>query len=205
MFKVGITGGIGSGKSTVAKIFGALGIPCYQADLRAKKVIERNASVREAIIKLLGNEAYHADGKYNAPWVSKQVFNNQNLLQQLNAIVHPAVGDDFEKWLAQQKNNQLKYILKEAALLFEAGTYKTLDAVILVKAPLTLRMHRLLARDKHRTEAEIMKIINSQWSDEQKQAMAQFVVENDEQHSLIKQVLQIHQAILQGSGERAIM
>jgi dephospho-CoA kinase len=127
MIKVGITGGIGSGKTTVCKLFETLDVPVYYADDRAKKLMTSNAEVKKAISHLFGNEAYYRNGRLNRPFISAQVFKNKPMLKKLNAIVHPAVKIDGDQWFAEQHT---KFALKEAALLIESGSYKSMDKLI---------------------------------------------------------------------------
>ncbi len=190
-YLVGITGGIGSGKSTVCKIFQALEIPIYDADTQAKILINTDAKVRQAITKLLGEEAYK-NGDYNRKFVAKEVFSDPKKLAKINAIVHPAVANDFSDWSKKQTS---KYVLKEAALLFESGSYADLDSIITVTSPHDLRVKRVLNRDAHRSLEDVEAIINKQLPEEQKVALSDYVLVNDEQNLVIPQVLEIHQLL----------
>ncbi len=185
MLKVGITGGIGTGKSTVARVFSCLEIPVYVADERARVLTEENAEIVQAIKTLFGEEAYLPDGKYNRPHVSAMVFGHPDLLQKLNAIVHPAVGKDFEEWASRQ---QSPYVLKEAAIM---GRNSGLDKIIVVSSPLSLRMERVKMRDG-RSEEQIQNIIRNQKSEEEFLALADYVIDNNEQEFIIPQVLKAH-------------
>jgi len=188
---VGLTGGIGSGKSVVAKIFQALQVPIFNSDLRARKILETDPDVRKAIIKLLGDEAY--DGSIpQRSFIASRVFENDQLRQELNQIVHPAVGKAFENWVASNSNQD--YLIKEAAIVFETGIYKELDATILVTAPKELRISRIRQRDQMK-ESEIRSRMESQWSDERKLKYADFQISNDPDDALIPQVLKIHEKI----------
>lgn len=185
--KVGITGGIGAGKSTVAKIFELLSVPVYDADSRAKALIVENMALRHAMINLLGTLAYTSDGQYDSVAVSKIVFEQPVLLQQLNKLVHPAVASDFQNWAAMQS---APYILKEAALLIESGSYLDLDYLIVVTAPEALRIKRVQLRDS-RTQEQIKAITARQLPEKDKLEKADFVITNDDQNLVIPQVLAI--------------
>jgi len=193
MKAVGITGGIGSGKSLIARIFGCLGIPLYNADNRARWLSDHDPAIRDAVTDLLGKEAYSATGM-NRAWVASQVFDNQGKLEYLNAIIHPVVGADFGKWMKAQ---QAEYVLKEAALIFESGSFRQLDLVINVSAPVEIRLSRTLKRDEHRKREEVEKIIARQMTDEERRKRSDFDILNDNTTLVIPQVLTIHQAILQ--------
>lgn len=190
---VGITGGIGSGKSTVARIFTILGIPVYYADDRAKRLMAEDYELKTAISENFGKEAYDQNGVLNRDYLAKHVFADPEKVKTINALVHPAVKKDFEGWVAQQTT---PYILKEAALLFETGSYKALDKTINVSSPLVTRMTRIMARDPHRSEEQIHQIIDKQLPDEDKNALADFVIKNTDNKLLIPQVLKIHEELL---------
>lgn len=193
--KIGITGGIGAGKSTVCKVFAALGIPVYDADSRAKLLLVEDSLLKEEIRRQFGQQAYHEDGSLNRPWLAGQVFDKPEQLKILNSLVHPRVGQDFEQWYAQQ---QAPYILKEAALLFESGAYKALDAVITVTAPEALRMRRTLMRDTNRSRSQVEDIMQRQLPEEERVSRAQFRLVNDEHSLLLPQVLRLHRQLLRG-------
>ncbi len=184
MKKIGITGGIGAGKSLVCKIFEVMGIPHYPADSRAKWLQVNDASLKNDISSLLGEKAYQPNGALDREFISKIVFSDSEKLQALNALVHPAVAQDFKNWC--KAHTQKPFILKEAALLFETGSYHQLDATILVHAPYALRLERTLARDAHRTREDIEKIMKQQMPETEKLQLATFVIQNDEKSSLIK-------------------
>lgn len=190
---VGITGGIGSGKSTVAKIFSILGIPIYYADDRAKWLMATNEALKSDIIAQFGEESYTKEGELNRAYLANEVFGDPAKTAIMNNLVHPAVRKDFEEWIFMQKS---PYILKEAALLFETGSYKELDFVINVSSPLVIRMTRILLRDPHRSEAQVHAIIDKQLPDEQKNELAHFVIKNTDNKLLIPQVLKIHEKLL---------
>ncbi|AIM37758.1 dephospho-CoA kinase [Sphingobacterium sp. SG20118] len=185
--KVGIAGGIGSGKTIVCQVFKVLGIPIYNADLEAKLIMNKSDQVRMAIIKAFGEESYH-DGLLNKEFISTQVFNDSEKLKQLNSIVHPAVIQAAEDWAEVQTG---PYSLKEAAILFESGSYKKVDYSILVTAPIDLRIARVMQRD-HVTKEQVLARMNSQMSDEEKAKLADFVIINDGITAVIPQVMALH-------------
>jgi dephospho-CoA kinase len=191
--KVGITGGIGSGKSTVAKIFTLLGVPVYYADDRAKWLMVNDPILVSNIKSAFGNEAYMEEGGLNREWLAAFVFSDADRVATINTLVHPAVKADFEVWAKAQNYG---YVLKEAALIFESGSYRELDKIINVSAPLINRIHRVLVRDPHRTEGQIHAIIEKQLPDEEKNAKADYVIKNSDNKLLIPQVLQIHEGLL---------
>lgn len=193
MLHIGITGGIGSGKTTVCKIFEILGIPIYYADMRAKWLMEHDPTLRESIIALLGEEAYAVEGRLNRGWIASRVLADPGLLQKLNGLVHPAVAIDGHTW--QEAQSGVPYTLKEAALLYESGNYRSLDKIIVVTAPLEVRIARVTERDKASRET-VLGWISKQMPEEEKVAQADFVIQNDGKHPLIPQVLEIHQVLV---------
>lgn len=193
MLHIGITGGIGSGKTTACKIFEILGIPVYYADMRAKWLMEHDPALRESIIGLLGEEAYAVEGRLNRGWIASRVLADPGLLQKLNGLVHPAVAIDGHTW--QEAQNGVPYTLKEAALLYESGSYRSLDKIIVVTAPLEVRIARVTERDKASRET-VLGWISRQMPEEEKVAQADFVIQNDGTHPLIPQVLEIHQVLV---------
>jgi len=194
MLKTGITGGIGSGKTTVCKIFEVLGVPVYYADDRAKEIIDTDENIKAEIKKLLGDTVYHPDGKIDRKKVANIVFNFPELLEQYNAIVHPAVIDDANKWMRKHQNAD--YVIKEAALLFEANTYKDLDYIICVTAPTEKRIERIKQRD-HLSDSEIQARMKNQWPEEEKVKLSDFVIYNNGDSPLIPQVMEINEKLLQ--------
>lgn len=190
--KVGITGGIGSGKSLICKIFNVLGIPTYDADKEAQLIMTQSEQVKTALIQEFGAETYLPNGEVNRPFLSAQVFNDAEKLARVNAIVHPVVIQAAEDWSQQQ---QTPYSLKEAALLFESGSYKKLDYTILVTAPQDIRVQRVLQRD-HTTEAQVLARMNKQMPDEEKIKLADFTIINDGKTALLPQILNLHQQLL---------
>ena len=185
---IGITGGIGSGKSIVCKVFATMGVPIYEADSRAKLLMSNDLSLKKSIQNLLGEQSYRPTGEYNRAWVASQVFNNPSLLQQLNAIVHPRVREDAENWI--QQHSKSPFLLYEAALMKAAGEGNYFDKVIVVNAPINLRIRRVQKRD-NRSELEIRAIIARQISDEERLKIADFVIENDEKVPLLEQILEV--------------
>ena len=189
MLKVGITGNIGSGKTTVSKIFEVLGIPVFYADDEAKKVMVNDAILVDAIKENFGAEAYFADGTLNRKHIAGIVFNNQAELLKLNAIVHPATFRAFDNWLPQHVG--APYILKEAALLFESDSYKMCDKTIMITAPLDMRVARVMERDGL-SKAEILSRDIKQFTQEVKLGLADYSIKNDNTELVIPQVLKLH-------------
>ncbi|MDN3204879.1 dephospho-CoA kinase [Algoriphagus sediminis] len=190
--KIGITGGIGSGKSIIAKVFKLLGIQVYSADNRAKWLISNDPDLKKAIIKNFGQEAYFPDGTLNRGFLANTVFSDPEKVKIINSLVHPAVGKDFENWVKDQGG---QYVLKEAALIFETGGEKKLDGVINVSAPLKIRINRVLSRDSHRTLDQVNKIIDQQLPDKQKCDKADWVIRNSPNRLVLPQILEIHQEL----------
>ncbi|WP_425393088.1 dephospho-CoA kinase [Ekhidna sp.] len=190
---IGITGGIGSGKTTVCRVFEVLGAKTYYADDRAKMLMHSDEKLVSQIKELFGEEAY-VDGKLDRKYIAEKVFKDDALLEKLNGLVHPAVGMDVEQW--RNENPDADLLLKEAALLFETGSYKALDKNILVTAPEEVRIERVVSRDKHRNRSDVKAIIDKQMSDEEKRPLADYVVNNDGSESIIKQVMKIYQELV---------
>ncbi len=190
MIRVGITGGIGTGKSTVCKIFASMGIPVLDADSLAKNIAELDLHVKQQIIEVFGNESYDEHEKYNRKFIASIVFNDAEKLKMLNNIIHPAVIEYSNNWAELHRDK--KYVVKEAALMFESGSYKYNDINIVVNAPKELRIQRILSRDNSSIE-DIIRRIESQMSDEERNSMADKIINNDEHNSLIAQVYSLHQ------------
>jgi dephospho-CoA kinase len=190
MLKIGITGNIGSGKTTVSKIFEVLGIPVFYADSEAKKVMVTDETLIESLKKTFGADSYFADGSLNNRYIAGIVFNNEAELKKLNALVHPAVFRAFDSWAEQITN--VPYVLKEAALLFESTSYKMCDKAIMVTAPPELRMQRVMQRDGLSRE-EIVSRDSRQFSEEKKLALADYAIRNDNKEMVIPQVLALHE------------
>lgn len=188
---VGLTGGIGSGKTTVANFFKELQVPIYIADDAGKALMNNNQKVKAKIIQLFGEKAYD-HGQLDRKFIADQVFNSSEKLEKLNKIVHPAVGLDFQEWKRDQNSS---YVLYEAAILFETGGYKNCDFVILVTAPLKERINRLQARDNSSLE-EIEARIKHQWSDEEKRKFSNFEIINKNIASTKEQVRNLHEILI---------
>ena len=193
MMVVGITGGIGSGKTVVCGIFRQLGIPVYEADAEAKKLYDTEPAIPEKIKKDFPEEVFDKKGNPDRQKLSALVFKDEAALKKLNRIVHPYVIRHFEEWIQQHQSSP--YILKEAAILFESGTDKGCDKIITVSAPPELRIQRTMHRDK-RTKQEVEEIIQRQWSDEEKEKRSDYVILNNEQQLVIPKVLEIHNELL---------
>lgn len=188
---VGLTGGIGSGKTTVAKQFLSMGIPVYIADDEAKKLMVTSKVIKRKLIQLFGNEVY-VGNKLNKPFIANIIFKDKSYLQKMNAIVHPKVANHFKKWVLKQ---QAPYVVKEVAILFENDGYKQCDYTITVTAPKALRIERLLKRDAT-TKANIEAIMKNQWTDEEKMKLSNFVIYNVDIESTENQVVEINKKIL---------
>jgi dephospho-CoA kinase len=194
MLKIGVTGGIGVGKTVVCRMFQVLGIPVYDADTRAKWVMQHDSLLRQELQEAFGNDAYTKEGHLDRAYLAALVFNNPERLARLNALVHPHVGTDFDNWAST--NAAAPYVIKEAALMFESESWRQMDEVIVVSAPMDVRLKRLQKRDPHRTEADIQAIISKQLSEEEKLARANHIVYNDDKQLIIPQVLALHQQFL---------
>lgn len=188
---VGLTGGIGSGKSTVAKMFRELGVPVYDSDIEAKKLMSSSKEVIAAIIALLGNEAYE-NGYLNRSYIANKVFKDPELLQKLNGIVHPAVGNHFIQWAKEQKT---PYVIQESALIFENGSQDKYDRTILVTAPVATRIQRVVERDSVDKEAVVDRLEN-QLKDEEKLGMADYLLENLDLDKTKNKVKELHLKLL---------
>lgn len=190
MLKIGITGNIGGGKTTVSKVFEVLGIPVFYADDAAKKVMTVDEILIREIKSTFGDESYFEDGSLNRKHIANIVFNDEGQLAKLNSIVHPAVFSSFDSWVAEIKD--APYVMKEAALLFESSSYKMCDKTIMVTAPLELRIKRVMKRDGFSRE-EILSREARQFTEEKKIALADFVIKNDDTQLVIPQVLGLHE------------
>ncbi len=195
MLKVGITGGIGSGKSYVCEIFKRMGIPVFHADDVSKEIVETDSIVKKKIIDLFGAKIY-LDGKLNRKAVSEAVFKEKKLLEKLNRIIHPAVFNQFEIWT--RKYNNLPYIVKEAAIIFESGGEKFLDFVITISAQEELRIARVVKRDQAERNNVLARIKN-QLNDEQRIKKSDYVIINDEKTLLLPQIINIHKDLIEKS------
>jgi dephospho-CoA kinase len=191
MKRIGLTGGIGSGKSTVAGFFEKLGIPIYNSDEEAKRLMIQDPTLIQGIKELIGTEAYE-EGKLNRSFIAKKIFNDEGLLQAMNDLVHPAVRRDFLNWAEKQES---PYVIQETALIFENGMQDFYDATILVTAPIEIRIARVLYRDKSSKES-IQQRMHNQLPDAEKEMLADHVIVNLELEQTEKQVKRLHQQLL---------
>lgn len=191
--KIGVTGGIGSGKSTVCQIFEHLNVPVYDADIRAKALMQDNPELKKQIRKTFGWDTYDEKDQLNRSYLAKVVFNDAKKLSTLNSLVHPAVFEDYRQWVAQQQD--YPYSIKEAALMFETDSFKELDKIIVVTAPINTRLERVVQRDNVKND-DVLKRMENQMSDRERIAKADFIIKNDGKSSLINQVLQLHNHFL---------
>jgi dephospho-CoA kinase len=190
--RIGITGGIGSGKSIVCKVFELLGVPIFYADNEAKKIYD-DEHVKAILINRYGHEIYLPDGKLNKEKLSKIIFSNQDELKYINSLIHPLVAKAYSEWC--EKHKHFPYTLKEAAILFESGAYKELDKVITVSAPVELRINRVMKRD-NLSRMQIEERINNQWTEEERIKHADFVIYNNDEHLVIPQILDLHKKLM---------
>lgn len=194
---IGLTGGIGSGKTTVASIFNTLGIPVYDSDFRAKHLMNSVKDLKEQIISLFGKEAYLHEDELNRHYIASQVFSDPTQLEKLNAIVHPAVYKDLLAWSSEHNQISAPYLIQESAILFEENLTRRLNAIILLVAPEELRIERTMSRDNV-TREEVIKRINLQWPDDKKIPASDYVIYNDGERPLIEQVKDIDLMIRSG-------
>lgn len=187
MVKVGITGGIGSGKSTACKVFKVLGIPVFEADSVGKHLMNSDAQIQARLVHLFGSAVYLPDHTIDRKYLSGIVFSNPSLLAELNSIVHPAIRQAFEEWILEQHS---PYVLLEAAILFESGFYKAMDRTITVVTDEAQRIKRVMKRDAV-TEEQVRQRIGNQWSDEQRIKLADFVIGNNDNELIIPQIVEI--------------
>lgn len=192
--RMGITGGIGSGKSLISRIFATLGIPVYDADSRAKWIMSYHEGLKSEIITFFGEEAYLPTGQLNRAYLANLTFHNGEKLAVLNSIVHPKVGQDYLTWA--EAHAKAPYLLKEAALLYESNSYQSLDKTITVYAPIEVRIGRVLQRDPQRSKGEIVAIIDKQMNEEERMRRADYVIYNDGSQLVIPQVLALHEQFL---------
>lgn len=194
MLRIGITGGIGSGKSTVAKIFSVLGVPVYDADSSSKRLMNEDESLKKKIIENFGEESY-VGGKLNRKYLAEKVFPDPQKTVLLNSFVHPVTIKDADEWMKRQT---APYVIKEAALIFESGSNKHLDRVIGVRSPECLRIERTMKRS-NLTEKQVKERMALQMDEEEKMRLCDYVIINDEQQMLIPQVLLLHEKFLKGN------
>ena len=188
---VGLTGGIGSGKTTVAKMFASFGIPIYNSDEEAKKLADTLENIRGQLLDLLGDETYK-NSKLDRKFMANKIFNDKQLLQKVNAIIHPEVGKHFQKWAAAQHS---PYVIKEAAILFESGSHVFCDVVIMVTAPEQERIKRVMERDGV-SEKDVKARMDNQWSDAKKIELSDFVIENNILSETKRHVEMVHSQLL---------
>lgn len=188
---IGLTGGIGSGKSYVATLFKNLGVPIYISDIKAKDLMHNNVALKLEIISLFGSKAY-IENNLNRKWIAKQVFSSKEKLEALNAIVHPAVAKDFKEWYTSQK---FDFVIQESALLFETGSYKKCDKIILVTAPKDLRIDRVVKRDNTSVEA-VKSRMQNQFDDSQRIPLSNFIIDNVNRSKTIIKVSEIYKILM---------
>ena len=184
---IGITGGIGSGKSIVSDILRLKGIPVYEADTESKRLISTDSKLKSELCQLLGQEIYMSDGSLNRQLMANKIFNDQQLITKVNQIIHPAVGHDFENWVKQQDSS---VVATECALLFESGLDKKIDYSIMVSAPLSIRIQRAMTRD-NATQEQIEARIKNQMDDEIKKEKADYLIINDGKSAILPQLNEI--------------
>jgi dephospho-CoA kinase len=192
MFKLGLTGGIGSGKTLVCQIFEKLGIPVYYADQAARLLMNEDAGLKSKIIQMFGNQAY-AGGELNRPYLADSVFGDNEKLSGLNSLVHPLVREDFLKWVMRQKG--VPYVIEEAAILFESGASLEMDKSVLVYAPEEIRITRVMKRDGVSRE-DVLRRMGHQMKEEEHLKMADHVLNNDGTLMLLPQVIELHNKII---------
>ncbi len=194
MLKIGVTGGIGAGKSVICRVFSVLGVPVYEADSRARGIMIDDPSMHQRLMAAFGTGIF-SEGRPDRKALAGLVFTDPDALKKLNEIVHPAVRADFISWL--EGHRHAPYIIKEAAILFETGTYTELDSVILVTAPEELRLRRIMLRDGEEEEG-IRRRMANQWPDEKKAALSGQVLRNDDSETLVPLILQLHSDLSRG-------
>jgi dephospho-CoA kinase len=193
MLKVGITGGIGSGKTLVCRVFELLKVPVYYADDEARKLINQHPIIQKQLKDCFGVEIYLHENALDRKKMAGIVFHDKTALKKLNSIVHPVVRQHFSQWLEQHPN--APYVVQEAAILFESGLYKKLDEVIVVDAPLELRIQRVMQRDQVGRE-DVLARIQNQMPEKEKMALADFVIHNDGERLLLPQILSVHHRLI---------
>jgi dephospho-CoA kinase len=189
--QIGLTGGIGSGKSTVAKVFELLHVPVYYADDRSRFILQNNPTVHDKLKAIWGDQVFQANGLVDKKALADIVFNNESELHKLNAIMHPLVAEDYAQWLSVQNT---EYVMKEAAILIESGSYKTCDKIIVVSVPEALAIERVKSRDNV-SEEQVKARMSKQMSNDEKIKYADFVIVNDGIKMLIPQILEIHKQL----------
>ena len=190
MKRIGLTGNIGSGKTTLASCFEILGIAVFNADKQAKLLMNKDVNLKQSLITEFGKEVY-LDNELNRKYLSKLAFNDDLVLKRLNALVHPVVQDAFEKWSIQQSS---VYVIKEAAILFESNTYQSLDAIICISCPEEIRLKRILKRDDL-SEKDVRQRMSHQLAEEKKIFLSDYVITNDNSSLVMPQILSVHSAL----------
>lgn len=193
MLKIGITGGIGSGKTTACNIFGNLGVKIFYADTEGRRLLNEDNGLKRKVKKVFGKDMYDLNGKLDRQRMSKLVFSNPNALEELSALVHPKVNQVFEEWLLLHERKP--YIIKEAAILFETGYYHNLDKIISVFAPKESRIQRVMKRDQVGKE-EVERRMRFQYTDEERNKLADFIIVNEDDTDLLPQVMELHEILL---------
>lgn len=195
---VGLTGGIGSGKSTAARVFEQLHVPVYYADDRSKMLLDTNRRLQQKLQELLGEEVVKK-GRIDRPLMAARIFGDEKLLNEANALIHPAVAEDFANWYFSQKS---VYVIREAAILYESGSYRDCQYVVVVHAPESLRIERVVQRSQISSE-EVRQRMKNQWPQEEKMNLADYTINNDGKHSVIKQIIAIHEDIIRRANTRS--
>lgn len=193
MLKIGITGGIGSGKTTASKIIRNLGVPVFASDEVGREALNKNKRLIKKVKKEFGDEMYLSDGSLNRSRLASLVFSNPQALEKLSALVHPIVEAQFNTWC--ELHEKRPYVLKEAAILFESGSYHDLDKVIHVFAPREQRIERVIKRD-HTTKEEVEKRIRFQYSDEERNRLADYIIMNEDGTDLLPEIMDLHEILL---------
>lgn len=193
MIRLGITGNIGSGKSTVSKIFQSLGVPVFVSDIVAKELMESDSEIQKKIIQLLGTESYFSDGSLNRKYIATLVFSDEQLLHSLNSIVHPATEDLYKEWCERYSNEV--YTVKEAAILFESGTYKSCDQILTVACKSDTALKRAMKRDGSSLD-QVQKRLSNQMSQDEKISRSNYVIWNDDDCMILSEVIKIHEMLL---------
>jgi len=193
MIKVGITGGIGSGKSLVCQVFERLGIPVYYADEAARKLMEHDPVIRHDLMAWLGEDIYSGN-ELDRLKMAGLIFTNPELLQIVNRIVHPRVAADFQNWCESYENKP--YVIQESAILFESGAYRFVDFIVLVTAPEDIRLNRVITRNGM-TPEKIQAIMKNQWPDNEKTSRSQFILNNDNKSLVLPRILNLHSQLMQ--------
>jgi len=195
MIKLGLTGGIGSGKTTVAKVFETIGVPIFYADDEAKKFLYNN-EVKQKLIELFGSKVIDDKGEVYKPELANIVFNDSESLKKLNSLIHPLLIREFKNWVEKKKNNNFPYVIMEAAILFDAGFDVYVDKVLCVSAPLDTRISRVVSRDGT-TKEQVFSRINNQMSDQERESKSDFIIHNLNSDMIVDNIIQINKKLEQ--------